>query len=391
MNRFGMALGGLMLFAFLSQAQETGEEKGFELGIFKIRPEAEVLGAYDNRVVINPSGNNADGDVYGEVAAALYLNNIDSRYEFYAKALLGYRFYETYTGLNNSFYDTTVLISSSQNPLKLGLSAHLKKSLDYDSFVDANSGGGPSSILTAKPSERFSSKANVGYEKQVTDKTSIKPSYDFWYYLQDFDEKGRSDEEWVVHRGSLELGYGYTQKTLLTLSGYYSLQMNDEENGNIGTVAIGARSRSTDKTGWVAQIGLAVADYEVSGTGQSVVSQIRASWQATEKVSTYILGGNHFQPGSGNKGGAQIVYRLGYGVDWRMVSRWRLKAQVLHDYTEDLIHQASSNSEDIKHFLMAQTTYDLTRQIALSLTGKYINDELDADQMIISLGVGFNY
>lgn len=388
MKNIWMGLIGLLFSTSLLAAQVTGEEKGFELGIFQVRPEAEALGAYDDRVVSDDLTGNVDGDAYGEVAAALYLNNTDARYDLSGKALLGYRFYEKYTGLDNDFYDAGAAISSSQNPLKLGLSAYLRKSLDYDTFVDGGNGGDLAAILTRNPSSRFSTQANVGYEKQLTDKMALTPGYDFWYYFQDFE--ARSDAEWVVHRGSLELGYGYTQKTMFTLSGYYSLQANEEEDGNIGTVAIGARSRATDKTQWIAEIGVAAADYEISGSGQSVVSRVRATWQATEKISTYVSGGNNFQPGFGGRG-AQLVYRLGYGASWNLVSRWHLTAQVLHDYTEELVDQGSANSDDVKHFFSAITTYDLTRSVALSLSGRYIKDELDADQTIISLGIGYSY
>ena len=387
MKRIWIGFLVLVLSASVLPAQELYGEKGFELGIFQVRPEASLLGAYDNRVVV--VGNNAEGDTYGEAAAGVRLDNTDARFDVSGKALIGYRFYNEFTGLDNSFYDAGGAISSAQNPLKLGLSAYLKKSLDYDTAVDAG-GGDLAATLTRNPSTRISGKANMGYEKQMTEKTTIMPGYDFLYYLQNFDEPGRSDDEWVEHRGSLELGYGHSKKTVFTLSGYYSLQITEEEDGHIGTVAIGARSRATDKTRWIAEIGVAAADYELSGTGESVVSRVRSTWQATDKVSIYVFGGNYFQPRNGI-GGAQLVYRLGYGANWRIVSRWNLKAQALHDYQESLTNPGGGNSDGVKHFFTAQTSYDLTRQFALSLTGKYINDELEVDQAIISLSIGYSY
>ncbi len=387
MKRIGIGFLTLALSTSLLPAQELNSEKGFELGIFRIRPEASVLGAYDDRVTIDPSGSDADGDTYGEVAAGLHLDNTDARFDVSGQALLGYRFYNEYTGLDNSFYDFGAAVASAQNPLKLGLSAYLKKTLNYDTTVGE---GDLAATLTRNPSTRFSARGNVAYEKRVSDKTTITPGYDLWYYLQNFDEPGRPDDEWMEHRGGLELGYDYSKKTVFTLSGYYSLQLTEEEDGHIGTVVVGARSRVTEKTQWIAQIGVATADYELSGTGESVVSRVRATWQATEKVFVYVFGGNSFQPRSGG-GGAQLVYRLGYGVNWRVVSRWSLGAQILHDYEESLTNPVGGGSDEVRHFFSAETSYNLTRQFTLSLTGRYVNDEFEVDQAVVSLGIGYRY
>jgi hypothetical protein len=140
----------------------------------------------------------------------------------------------------------------------------------------------------------------------------------------------------------------------------------------------------------MAQIGVAAADYDISGTGESVVSRLRTTWQATEKVFVYVFGGNSFQPRAGG-GGAQLVYRLGYGANWRVLSRWSLGAQILHDYEESLTDPGGGNSDGVRHFFTAETSYDLTRRFALSLTGDYINDEFEVDQAIVSLSIGYSY
>ncbi|MCK4563687.1 MAG: hypothetical protein KAU94_03300, partial [Verrucomicrobia bacterium] len=49
-----------LLFPSLLLAQRARNEEGFELGPIRIRPVAEVLGAYDNRVLIAGNGE-ADG------------------------------------------------------------------------------------------------------------------------------------------------------------------------------------------------------------------------------------------------------------------------------------------------------------------------------------------
>ena len=49
------------------------------------------------------------------------------------------------------------------------------------------------------------------------------------------------------------------------------------------------------------------------------------------------------------------------------------------------------NYGDVRHFITAQAAYNLTKHIDISLSGRYIKDDIDPDQTIISLGVGFRY
>lgn len=382
---FSRAILLALLFPSLLLAQRARNEEGFELGSIRIRPVAEVLGAYDNRVLIAGNGE-ADGDLYSELAAALYLENNPARYDFSANAGYGYRFYREYTELDDDFYKAGLAVASEGQPLKLGLSSYLKKTLDYDTVYETSSGQGPGAILTGNPSTRYTTTANIAYEKNLTDRTSIAPGYDVWYYFQDFEDD--TDAEWVVHRASLQLGYAYTEKTRMFLTGYYSLQTNDDEDGNIGAVTVGAEGRMSDKTSWLAHIGVAAADYELSGTDQGVVGLLRANWNTSEKLSAYIYGSSNFQPG--HNGAARRVYRLGYGATWRVVPRWSIMAQMLHDYQEEL-GGAGGSDDDIRNFISAKTEYDLTRCFAVGASLRYIMDEEESDRAIAALSATYRY
>lgn len=375
-----------LLVPTLVLAQQVHDEAGFEWGPLRIRPEAEARGAYDNRVAIDPLGD-AEDDLYGELAAALYMENLPARYDFSAYAGYGYRLYNDYSVLDDDFYKAGVAIASDNQPLKMGLASRLKKSLDYDTVYEDSSGSEPGAILTGDPSTRYTTEARVAYEKSLTDKTTIAPGYDVWHYFQDFT--GQEDAEWLVHRLSLQLGYGYTEKTRLFLTGDYRLQVNDEEDGSIGSVLVGAEGRITEKTRWLAHIGVAAADYELSGTDQGIVGLLRGNWDITEKVSAYAYGSSDFQPGYDGDG-ARRVYRLGYGGVWRIIDRWSLDAQVLHDYQEEL-GDAASGDDEVKNFISVRTEYALMQRLALAASIRYIMDEQEADQTIAALSAVYRY
>ena len=389
-----MKIRGLILSVFLCSslgwAQDTTDEKGFRAGIFRIEPKIEALAAYDNRVVNDRLNNTSEGDAFSEVSAAALMVNHDALFDLSARGLYGYRYYNEYDRvLSDGFYDVGAAIGSDKNPLKLGFSSYLTKTLDYDATVNPATGYEPGSILTDGTSTRFSSRANVGYERDLTEKISIEPTYDMWYYFQDF-ESG-DDAEWQVHRAGLQLGYAQTPKTIFTLSGYYTLQVNDKEDGYTGSIMLGARGRATEKTRWEARIGASAADYEDSGSDQSFVSYVRGTWQATEKVSAYIQGGNDFRPGYGG-GSARMVYRLGYGVNWRLIERWRLHVQLLHDYQEALGGGTPSRGVgEPRHFATGQLFYDLTRSFSLSLNGRYVNDEWPTDKVVVSISAVYAF
>ena len=379
-----IAIAMSMAVAGVCGAQEIPDEKGFRAGFVRVKPTVEALAGYDNRV-LNVSNQDAEGDFYSELAVAAYIANSDARYDLLLRGLYGYRSYTTYSALSDDFYDVGGSIKSDQNPLKLGFSTFLKKTLDYDTSVNPSIGEEPGSVITDRTSTRLSTLANVSYEKQISERTSIEPGYDFWYYFQNFEEGFSDDAEWQVHRASLKLGYASTPKTKVTATGYYSVQVNDDEAGNIGSFRVGIESRSTEKTKWIAQVGVSAADYELSGSDQGFVSYLRGMWDITDKVSAYFFGGNDFQPGYSG-GAARMVYRAGYGAGWRVVERWRLSAQLLHDY-QDVLGGGSTRPGvgEVRHFATAKVEYDITRSFSLALRGRYAVDEKPTDKAVVSL------
>lgn len=362
--------------------QVGSDEKGFELGPFHVQPVIKALAAYDDRVIDSP----ADGDVYGETEASLSVNNTDARYDVGGWASYGYRAYDKYAALNDDFYGMGGSIASRGGRLKSGFSGYFKKTLDYDVSVDGD--GELGSILTSSTSERGSAKVDVGYERQVTDKSAIMPMYQGWYYFQNFEDQ--QDAEWQEHRASLEYGYGMSPRMLLMLSGGYDMQINDEEKGAIFDVSIGAKSRATDKLDWNAKLGVSSADYELSGTDQGVVGSLGLNWQATDKVSSYAFAGSSYQPGQGS-GGARKVYRAGYGAAWAIVEKCTLDLQILHDYQDRIDGSGGPGLDDVRNFVTGRVAYDITRNIALTLAGSFIDDELEENQTIVSGKVVWTY
>jgi len=377
----------LMLCPGAGFAQNELDELGFELGIFRIKPEVRAAGAYNDRVVIN--GSEAEGDLYGEAEAYLDVENTDARYDVGAWASYGHRSYDDFSVLDDNFYGAGGEIASREDALKFGLSGYLKKTLDYDVRSNDSSGSGLGAILSPNTSKRTSVIADVGYELQLTEKSAIMPGYEGRYYYQDFAQQ--EDAEWQEHEASLTLGYGIASRTVLTLSGNYNTQITDEETGSIASLLLGAKSRATEKIDWTASLGIAAADYEITGTDQSWVGSVRARWQATEKISAYVFGRSNYRPGYSG-GGARQVYRAGYGANWRVVDRLRLDVQMLHDYDESIQSgTGASGSNTVRHFFTGRVDYDLTRHILLGLSGQYINDEEEMDQMIVSLQAALRY
>lgn len=381
-TRAGMVVAALLLPSLLL-AKRMRSEEGFEIGSIMIRPVAEALGAYDNLVYSDAAGD--DGDFYCELSASLYLENKPAMFDFSADAGYGYRYYQDYTGLDNDFYEAGVSVASSDRPLKLGVSSYLKKTLDYDTIYGSFPGQEPGAILTREPSTRYATLANIAYERKLTDKTTIMPGYDVWHYFQDFEDK--EDAEWQVHRASLQMGYGLTDKSKMFLEGSYSLQTNDEEDGTIASVTAGMEGKASEKTSWVGYIGVAVADYEESGADESVVGLLRANWDATEKLSTYMYGSSNFQPGYGG-GDARKTYRLGYGAIWRSTARWDTMIQILHDRQEEL---GGAGDGESKNFVTFKTEYDLMRGLAMAARIRHTMEEEESDQTVVSLSAVYRY
>ncbi|VGO21684.1 DUF481 domain-containing protein [Pontiella sulfatireligans] len=379
----------LFLLPCALMAQQVPDDLGFEVGVFRIVPEVFAQGSYDSRVKIDESGD-AQDDFYGEMGVGLSFDNTDAQYQLSGSGNYGYRKYDKYTSSDGDFYDASASFGSRQNPLKYGISGTAQKTLDYDTDGYVEERQDLESILTSEESTSYSATADISYERRLTPKTTLVPAYAFSYYYQDFETE--SDAESHTHQAGLLLGYDYSERTVLTLAGYGSFQSNDEEDGQVGTIAVGARSSVTDKTSWSAEMGYSAADYEDSGSDQSVFSSVNVNWQATEKVSVYVRGGADYEPGYGG-GSARKVYRLGYGASWNPLLKWSFSVQALHDYEEEIDDEAEENpsNEEWRHFFSAQAQYSLTKRMAMALIGSYNKDEEDDDQMIVSLRATYRY
>lgn len=373
-----------ILMSLHASAQLDDDPAGFKVGVFRLEPEVEGLGAYDNRVFNNLSDNTAEGDFYGEAAVKATIANQDARYDVFGLGRYGYRVYNEYSALDDDFYDLGAGIRSTDDPLKLGLVTYLKKTLEYDTTINPDLGQEPGSILTDLASTRFTARGDLGYEARVSERTTLEPGYELWYYYQDIENR-TEDAEWVVHRARLRLGFDASDKTRLYLNGYFSVQNNEEEKGNIASATLGAQSRVSDKTTWSAEVGASVADYELSGTDQGLVTSIRGVWSISPKLSAYIYGGNDFQPGYSGTA-ARMVYRLGYGADWRVVERIELSGALLHDYQEALGGGGSDpRIGEVRHFLTLKGEYQVTKSFFAGLRFRYVIDERPTDKAILSL------
>lgn len=358
-----------------------------ELGNLIVRPSVTILGAYNDRVIDGPL---ADGDRYAETEAALSVENREARYNLYAAAAYGHRFYDTYTGLSDDFYTLRAAVGSSENPLMWKVMADWNKTLNYDTTYDPASGQTPDSILTDDPNRRLVASAQLAYDKAVSDMSSIRPGYRLTHYYQEFDAD--SEAEWQIHYADLQLRRRFTERTEFYMGAGYSLQVNDEEDGYIGSLFIGAEGQASEKTSWLAELGVAHAEYDLSGADDGFVSRLRGDWKATEKVSVYLFGGNEFQPGY-NNGAARWVYRLGYGADWRLIEKVRLEISLLHDY-QDVIGDNVSNDPRlgvVRHFFNSQAEYRFTDRLLAALGYEYTHDEKTPDRNLGFLEITYSY
>lgn len=369
---------------FLSSYSIAQKQDAIEWGNFLLRPELGVLGAYDNRVQADP---NAAGDFYSELTAGVQLNKLPAKYSLSADALYGYRFYNEYALNNDDFYRLGAAIETAQNPFQWGVSVNWKKSLGYNAGDSSNPELPPGSILTDDVNRRLTVQGNVAYDKALTDKTSLKPSYRGVHYYQEFQTSETA--EWQIHTADIQLRRRQNERVTYTLGSSYSLQINHDEEGYVGMLVVGAEGRATEKTTWLAEVGYANADYELSGTDHGAVSNLRGTWNATEKVSAYIFAGNDFQPGY--DGPARWVYRLGYGANWQVLERLGLRASMLHDY-QDVIGDnviADPRLGIVRYFFNAGAGYQLTKQSTLNLGYRYAKDEKTPNQQVISLFLNY--
>ena len=338
-----------------------------------LKPQVELLGAYDDRVKLS-SGGKAEGDFYSDIAVAAELLNHPAVYNWWLKGRYGYRGYAEETDLNNDFYTVAGRLETKKAPLIWYASADLSKSLDYSTQYNADTGQGPDSVLTYQANTRFRADADVSYDKKWFGKTSLVPGYNLSYYHQEYDENPIRTE-WVIHRARLLLRQQYSSKTRIAVGGIGEVQLNDSETGNIGTLMIGVEHRMSKKTLWLAQLGYAVAYYEISGTDQGMVSRLKGNWAYTKKVDFYVFGGNQFQPGY-NGGGARMVYRLGYGGTWKVVKKFSFSGAVLHDYQQQIGEQQSTSSQygTVQHFIDLKADYRPVDSLSLIAGIRYNYD-----------------
>ncbi len=378
---------GLALICSFVSAQ-TEDSEGIDLGWLTLQPEAGILGAYDDRVVLL-SETKAEGDFYSEPTVGAQIRNKPARYQFSAAANYGYRNYSDYTDLNDDFYSAGVMLRSDDGRLNWGADSSIRKALNYETSYNPVTGDGPDSILSNEENVRSQTRAYLSYDQEVSERTSIVPEYSFWYYNHEFS--GADREEWVVHRLTLPARYAITDKTDISAGVRLSAQNNENEDGVIGTLYAGAKGRLTDKSAWQLYLGVSAADYDQSGSEVSGVARGRLNWQTTEKINVYLFGGNAFEPGYGG-GAARMVYRAGYGTSWRVVDQLSFYANGLHDYEREVGSDSSSSIySGVRHFFTVGSTYSLPRWAELSLIGRYINDEVKVDQMIVSLELSARY
>ena len=376
-----------------AQAQFTSDADGIDCGPLVLRPSLEEAGAYDNRVIRSIAGSGAKGDFYADTAAALELANPPSVYDLLVRGRYGYRAYLDYNRLNDSFYTLAASLQTDKKPLLWGTSADYTKSLDYNLTYDPDTGQQPDSILSDRSRTRLNAQARVSYDTDRFTHTALVPGYSFQYYRQEYESDGSLDE-WQIHNGSLVVRYRYTPRTRLYGGVTGAFQSNEVEDGYLATIVAGVDHRLTEKTSWMAELGYAVADYDLSGSDQGVVSNLRGNWRVTPKVSTYVFGGNNYYPGySGDA--ARMVYRLGYGAAWQPVEKFRLSGAVLHDYQEQIGDNTGSyiNSpyDTLRNFIDLQARYNPLDRLALVAGLRLNDDQYEPLQSIISLKVLYTF
>jgi hypothetical protein len=376
----------IFLSAFGVSGQTEDDPKGIQWRGISLVPEVSVLGAHDSRVRIDENGK-AESDYYSELVAGAVLENLPARYDLSAGGRYGYRYYSDNTDLDDDFYKAGGGIASRQNPLKWGLRTEWSKTLNYNTYYNTTTQEQPDSILTDEDSKRWVFRGDVAYERQLSEKTALTPGYAFQAYRRTLSDG--EVKEWMTHSGELVFKYVYSPKTILLAGGEAEFQDDDDEDGTIGKVYVGAESRVTDKTSWKVLVGFAAADYDESGTDQSGFFNLRGLWKATEKVSVYVFGGNDYQPGY-NGSDARLVYRAGYGVRWRVITRLSVSGQILHDY-EKSVESDDDIFNGVRNFISAQCAYDITRKLLLSLNGRYVDDEFDENQTVFGLKLSYRY
>ncbi|MEI6892441.1 MAG: hypothetical protein V5783_09745 [Pontiella sp.] len=381
-------IGLLLLIPVGVYSQVVSGPSGIRWKSAEILPAMTVLEAHDNRVQIDDSGN-ATSDYYSEVSAGIEVRNLPARYDLSVSATYGYRFYSQYQSINDHFYDVSVSVGSTENALQWSISSELAKTLNYNKTYDPDTGSGPETILTDGIPRSINTEGEVAYVMSISEKTTLVPSYSLQYFYQDFE--GLESAEWQMHSVGMVMNYAYSPKTTFMVGGYYEIQVNGDEAGQIVSVGVGIERVISDKTSLRAMVGYGSADYDHSGSSRGGLADIRAQWQATDKISIYIFYGNNFQPGYGGNP-ARMLYRAGCGAEWQLFAKWNLGAQVLRSYDDAL---GRGNSDTLyggaRHFFAAQCRYTMTSKLALSLEGNYVNDEEPVNQTVVSIRLSYAY
>jgi len=356
--------------------QESVREEGIRLDNFDVYPELQLLGAHDK----------VEG-AYGETQVRVSVDNAEARYDVGWAASYGYRVYDEYPDLDEDFYGASGKIRSDKSPLKMGVSAQYKKTVDYDVRVSDGTGSELGSILTSDSSTRSSVRFDAGYEKPVTGNGALRPSYEGWYYNQSFADD--PDAEWQEHTAGLEYGYNLESSVVMSLSGTYGVQMSDIEDGSVVSVEVGLKSWNQEKISWKIRAGLSSTDYDSSGTDQGFKGSANVRWQVTEKISTYVFGDIRYEPAYAGPGagGARHVFRAGYGGQWAILDHLRFDGQVLHDRQKYI----QTDRADDRHFANVQLMYDFARRITVFMGGSYIYEDLEPERVVVSCGITAGY
>ncbi|MDF7806272.1 hypothetical protein P4E94_02410 [Pontiellaceae bacterium B12219] len=383
MKRLGTGL-GVFLLSLCSYAQEA-ELEGCRLWRFILQPDAKITGAYDTRAYQDTSGA-YDSGFYSELSAETSIKNEPAKYSFSGFALYGIRHYDEFSEKLSPFYNFSGALSQSESAFQWKLYASYAHTLTYQTAYDPSVGLVPGPILTSEESTQIQASALVAYDKELTEKMSLKPAYVLQHYDQSFETQ--SDADWQTHDVSIQLRRKHDDATVFTVGAYETLQVNSEEDGNIVTVMAGMEREVSEKIDLLVEIGYAYADYEVSGSGSSMVSNYRGTWNATDQLSLYIFGGTDFLPGY-DASGATLQSRLGYGGGWKISSKIAVTASLLHNYQEAV--DGAAVTDPWQHFATLGLNYQFSRKLNAGIAYQYNRDGLEPDQQVGSVSTGYAF
>lgn len=371
-------------------AQVEQVPSGVKIGAVRFYPRLDATASYSDRVVQN--GDDAEGDFYTEAAAGVSTSNGDARYRLSADGTLGYRSYGEYSSMDGDFYSVSTTLASSESPLQIAAQGRYQKSFGYGSGLRSEAGVEDlATILGDGESYRTSLDLSLGYAIPLSERTTIVPSGQASYNRQEVGSTGNAEwQEYGIYLSSI---YSASEKTDFTLAAMVRQQVNDDEDGGIVGAMAGIRRSVGERLDLDASVGMGYADYELSGSGEGVLSDLRLTWNVSDKVALTAFGESDYMPGYEGSG-AVMGYRAGYGATWQPVERWGFSVSAVHDYREDAGDgDAVSDPQtgEVRSFFSAGTTYAVNRRLTLSLVGSHNDDEWDTPQNIVSLRAGYVY